>query len=558
MALLSQTVKDRIERLGQRFRAELPDRLSELEASFDRLAVKNDDLEALQDLRYQSHRLAGSGATFGLNHLSTLARRVENLVAGSLDEDGELTDAGAKELRGYLDALRSAAKSTPEFDGSDFDTLEEAPVDGAEEPERIVCLMLEDQTRCQDYADQLGFFGFDVRLVSRADQIEELLKERFRVAVVVDATSLPPAGSTCPLRRLSDEYKELFSLIVLCEEDNYDWRLRAVRCGGDAFIAEPVEITHLVDKIETVCHPMARVPYHVVLVDDDPEFVSYIAMVLQNAGMITSVVTDPRNLFQVMVESKPELIVLDIYMPDCDGIELARMIRQQDAYVGIPIVFLSVENDARKQLEAVREGADDFFVKPIEPNHLVTSIRMRAQRTRDMRFFMERDSLTGLLNHSSLREKLSTEVQRARRMGIDVCFAMLDLDHFKSVNDTYGHLAGDRVLKSLARLLTERLRKTDIVGRYGGEEFGVVLFNTDLENASRVMDEVRDRFSQIRHVNEDESFFVTFSCGVASFRDNDTARLLAEEADRALYRAKEAGRNNVARASALETPGQPA
>ncbi|MFW5843197.1 MAG: diguanylate cyclase [Spirochaetota bacterium] len=557
MALLSQTVRERIERLGRRFRAELPDRLSELERSLERLSIQKDDFEALQELRYQSHRLAGSGATFGLHHLSTLAKKVEDIVVASIENGAALKSSAATELRGHLDALWNAAQVTPSPDGSEFDTLEEAPDDGAEESERIVCLLLKDETRCQDYSDQLGFFGFTVHVVSRPDEIEKLLKNHFRVAAVVDATFLPSGSSECPLRRLSDEFKELFSLIVLCEEDNYDWRLRAVRCGGDAFIAEPVEITHLIDKIETVCHPMARVPYHVVLVDDDPEFISYVAMVLQNAGMITSVVTDPRNLFQVMVESKPELIILDIYMPECDGVELARMIRQQDAYVGIPIVFLSVENDARKQLEAIREGADDFFVKPIDPNHLVTSIRMRAQRTRDMRFFMERDSLTGLLNHSSLREKLSTEVQRARRMGTDVCFAMVDLDHFKSVNDTYGHLAGDRVLKTLSRLLSERLRKTDIVGRYGGEEFGVVLFNTDLVNAARVIDEVRDRFSQIRQVNEEESFFVTFSCGVASFHDFDTARLLAEEADRALYRAKEAGRNRVVKASAVTAPRQP-
>jgi diguanylate cyclase (GGDEF)-like protein len=557
MALLSQTVRERIERLSQRFRAELPDRLSELEGSYERLASQRDDFEALQELRYQSHRLAGSGATFGLHHLSTLARKVEDIVVGSIENGEPLKESAATELRGHLDALWNTAHVTPGPDGAEFDALEEAPDDGAQEPERIVCLLLRDQMRCQDYSDQLGFFGFTVHVVSGPEEIEKLLKERFRVAAVVDATFLPSGAGDCPLRRLSDEYNDLFSLIVLCEEDNYDWRLRAVRCGGDGFIAEPVEITHLVDKIETVCHPMARVPYHVVLVDDDPEFISYVAMVLQNAGMITSVVTDPRNLFQLMVESKPELILLDIYMPECDGVELARMIRQQDAYVGIPIVFLSVENDARKQLEAIREGADDFFVKPIDPNHLVTSIRMRAQRTRDMRFFMERDSLTGLLSHSSLREKLSTEVQRARRMGIDVCFAMLDLDHFKSVNDTYGHLAGDRVLKTLSRLLSERLRKTDIVGRYGGEEFGVVLFNTDLDNATQVIDEVRDRFSQIRHVSEEESIFVTFSCGVASFRDFDTARLLAEEADRALYRAKEAGRNIVVKASAVTASGQP-
>jgi diguanylate cyclase (GGDEF)-like protein len=128
-------------------------------------------------------------------------------------------------------------------------------------------------------------------------------------------------------------------------------------------------------------------------------------------------------------------------------------------------------------------------------------------------------------------------------------FAMIDIDHFKSVNYTYGHLTGDRVLKALARLLEERLRRTDVVGRYGGEEFGVILFNIDAENAVRILDDLRESFGRLIQTNGELEFTVTFSCGIADFPlfENDTE--IGEAADLALYRAKESGRNRVVRAT---------
>jgi diguanylate cyclase (GGDEF)-like protein len=166
-----------------------------------------------------------------------------------------------------------------------------------------------------------------------------------------------------------------------------------------------------------------------------------------------------------------------------------------------------------------------------------------------MRFFMERDSLTGLLNHSNLREKLADELQRAERRGQSLCFAMIDIDNFKAVNDTYGHLTGDRVLKSLARLLQERLRRTDVIGRYGGEEFGIILFDTTGTDAARIMGEVRESFSRVRQQAGERDFYVTFSCGIARFPACRSVNELTEAADGALYEAKEAGRNLVVTAA---------
>jgi diguanylate cyclase (GGDEF)-like protein len=216
-----------------------------------------------------------------------------------------------------------------------------------------------------------------------------------------------------------------------------------------------------------------------------------------------------------------------------------------EAYVSVPIVFLSAETNVNRQLEAMGQGGDDFLTKPIRPEHLISSVRIRADRYRILRSLMVQDSLTGLLNHTRTKERLDIELARAERLGSPLCFAMIDIDHFKRVNDTYGHPMGDRVIRSLSRLLSQRLRKTDIVGRYGGEEFAVVLPDTTLDQAERVLDEVRESFSNISQPAEQGAFNCTFSCGIAAYPGHAGAIELNNAADKALYDAKHAGRNRV-------------
>jgi diguanylate cyclase (GGDEF)-like protein len=162
-----------------------------------------------------------------------------------------------------------------------------------------------------------------------------------------------------------------------------------------------------------------------------------------------------------------------------------------------------------------------------------------------LRSFMVRDSLTGLLNHTAIKDQLDGEVAWAIREKKPLSFAMVDIDHFKLVNDSYGHPVGDRVIKSLSRLLKQRLRTSDLVGRYGGEEFAVVLVNADGPTAMKVLDTIRDDFSQLRHLAEGKEFPVTFSCGIADVSQFPDATKLSDAADKALYKAKHAGRNRV-------------
>jgi diguanylate cyclase (GGDEF)-like protein len=244
---------------------------------------------------------------------------------------------------------------------------------------------------------------------------------------------------------------------------------------------------------------------------------------------------------------------MDMYMPAGTGLELAAVIRQQPIYISTPIVFLSAETDLQKHLQAMQLGADDFLTKPILGGHLVSVVTARVQRSRILRSYIERDSLTGLYNHSRIKEQLELEIIGARRKNSTLVFAMLDIDHFKRVNDTYGHHIGDRVIKNLSRFLLNKLRRTDFIGRYGGEEFAIILPDTSEENSLKVLNRIREDFVKFPHYVQDTQFYTTFSCGLASFARYRDGTSLSRAADQALYEAKRAGRNRIRLAGAPPT-----
>ena len=290
-------------------------------------------------------------------------------------------------------------------------------------------------------------------------------------------------------------------------------------------------------------------PFRVLIVDDEPALARLYSLMLRQVGMETREVTDPLKVMEPLVDFRPDIILMDVYMPGCNGTEIAAVIRQQEAYVGIPIMFLSSETDVTKQLEAMRQGGDDFLLKPVQPRYLISSVLTRATRARVLQNLMVRDSLTGLLNHTKTKEQLGIEIERVRRLGHEISLAMIDIDHFKKVNDTYGHATGDRVLRSLSRLLSQRMRQTDVVGRYGGEEFAVIMVGASAENARRAIEKVRASWAKLPHYSNGREFYSTFSAGVASAPPHETAATLSEAADAALYRAKGAGRDQVVLAS---------
>jgi diguanylate cyclase (GGDEF)-like protein len=409
-----------------------------------------------------------------------------------------------------------------------------------------IYVMLQDRERAERLAKQLEFFGLSALSLGSIAAFHATMAERYPAAIVMDVDFCGPGEGLILAAKVQDGLEQKLPLLFFSQnETDTPTRLAAVRAGGQEFLTGTLDASSLLEKIEVLTCVAQYEPYKVLIIDDSRAQATHTERLLNSAGIVTRTLIDPIQAMAELAEFQPDLIILDMYMPGCTGTELAKVIRHNDRYVSVPIIYLSAEDDLDKQLDAMSEGGDDFLTKPIKPRHLITTVRNRAARARNLKARMVRDSLTGLYNHTHILQLLEDCSFRARREGKPLSFAMLDIDHFKRVNDSHGHPMGDRVIKSLALFLKQRLRKTDYIGRYGGEEFAIVMPDTDLHNAHRVLDEIRQRFAEIHYPAQPVDLSCTFSAGVVELYEGADSLMLASLADDALYHAKDAGRNQV-------------
>ena len=545
-------LRERLDALRARYKAELPGRIDGAKVLWAAVRDGANVGSGLSQLYRAVHNLAGSGATFGYSDLSQAAQTLDELLQPLADAGTPPSKDQAEQIEALLNQIEAA--STDREETSSFANGFASKVQ-EEDGEILVFLVEDDAEQAQALAMEIAHFGYRVKTYAGIFALDEAIADQRPAVVIMDMIFREGRlAGTETVARLRQRIDPHVPVVFTSVRGDFEARLNAVRAGADAYFPKPVEISELVELLDVLTGRSVPEPYRILVVEDDATMADYYASLLEQAGMTTNVLGDPMQVMERIVEFSPDLILTDLYMPGCNGFDLARVIRQQNAYAAMPLVFLSSERREDQQISAMSLGGDAFLTKPVGASQLVASVVSRAERSRVLRSMMVRDGLTGLVNHSHLKEQLAIEVDRAQRTGASLAFAMLDIDHFKAVNDTYGHPTGDRVIKSLSRVLTRRLRKTDAVGRYGGEEFAAILVNTSGERAKTIIDDIRDRFSALHHRHEDAEFTVTFSCGIAEYPGCASTELLGETADAALYEAKHAGRNCVVLAGENNTP----
>jgi diguanylate cyclase (GGDEF)-like protein len=284
----------------------------------------------------------------------------------------------------------------------------------------------------------------------------------------------------------------------------------------------------------------------IVVVDDDPALLLMIETLLQPLRARVIPVTDPLRVLNVLAETSPDLVVLDVDMPRLDGIELCRVLRNDPRWAAVPVLFLSARTEPALVTHMFECGADDYVAKPVVGPDLVVRVRNRLERTRMLRLAADVDSLTGVATRRRGIEVLERFIRLAQRQELPIAVAVIDLDHFKAVNDRYGHLAGDMVLRRVAAVLSSCFRGEDVVARWGGEEFLIGMYSMPADAAMRRLTRAQETLGGETFDSLDAALRVTFSAGVAEFpADGADWTTLYRLADDALGRAKDEGRNRV-------------
>lgn len=379
---MTQTFADGLKELRRHFVVALPGRLRELEEGFGGLEHLTAHQQALQSLRLIVRGLAASVGAFGLQDLWFAARALDKQLGQALRTGGALDPAVRQSIGTDLAAFVEVAHRWLEQEASaamprrGLPALRRAP--------KVDLLGVAPDLACELLAALQGG-GYGVRCLANAVEARAIYgqPDGLMPDVLIIETDFSPAADWIELLAYCvDEGGEGPAVVFISEHDGLDVRLAALRAGGSQCLVKPVSPDRLVERLDLLTGRQPERPYRVLMVDDDPFSLKAQAAVLEAAGMLVQVLTDPRRALQALDDFAPDVLLLDVVMPEISGLELAALVREQDAYLNLPVLFLSSEYRLDQQLRALSLGGDDYLVKPARPEHLVSLVTARARRAR--------------------------------------------------------------------------------------------------------------------------------------------------------------------------------
>lgn len=521
------TPKDPFQDLRDEYAQMLPGLMEEARKAYkDALFTRNpEQLKRAQEL---NHKIRGTAGSLGFREASEQAAAMEEEV------QRELAD------------INSPQDSAP---------LPPDSADSLSQP-RQASLVLEGMTLL--VVDQDSETHETIAKMGR-EQLLGVVPARDAPEALESATLYPPnaamlaldvstAEATCRLVRDLRKLPGCSALPIafVAPQDKLELRLAAARSKAELFLTKPVNresIAALMELLRAQEAPSSKI----LIVDDDPKMAEALRIMLQQARYKAEILVDPTRLFEVLEVERPEVLLLDARMPKINGFDLCRMIRASVRWKHLLVFFVTASPNLETRLAAFEAGGDDWILKPVLQRELLVRIEARRERLRAMRERAMRDPLTGLLTRTALLEQFSKLADQSRMLSLPFSLALLDVDHFKRVNDEHGHASGDRVLAGLGQILLSRLRQGDSSARWGGEELVVLLEGEGLSNAHLVLKRILREVRTLAFRSDNgERFHVTFSAGLAEFpRDGETLDDLVHAADVQLYKAKSQGRNRI-------------
>jgi diguanylate cyclase (GGDEF)-like protein len=516
---MTDSLDDALLELQREYVAEFPDRLEELRT--DIAAFRAGRADAAASLKTRFHRLAGSGGSYGFPEISLVARELEQWMAGKpAPGEAPRLDEGLDRLATLFRQAQTRLGTPPRARST---TLR-------------ATIILPPSRAAERLTEALRAEGYDVRLGHRLDDPAATPPVEYPDLLVIGTAAGegdPSAVASVWTSRVTRP-----RAVVLIETLRAVDRLRAIASGVDAVVA----VERMAEDLPRYARTLARAgapPSTVLLVEHDATRAGVIAGCLEEANIRVVRCALAHSVQELLDREVPDLMLLATRLPDGDGATVARLVREDPRFRMMPVVF-SGPDDVAERLVALQAGGDDFLPLSSSPELLLQTVVVRAERGRRLRELLLRDAMTGLLNHATLLAELEYAVEYGRRHSGPLSLLVFDLDRFHEVNERFGHLVGDQVLRHVANVFRSSVRASDLIGRFGGEEFGMVLRGVGAEGAAVVAAKLRRVLGE-QSATTAEGVIIPLhvSVGWACFpADGTSAGELAHAAVRALQREK--------------------
>ncbi|MDX1987704.1 MAG: diguanylate cyclase [Candidatus Obscuribacter sp.] len=537
-----QPTNDTILKMKDRYARLLPLKAASMErlATAASISLGNSDetgaRTSLLELMRICHNLKGSGATYGFSQVSLLAGNLEKELKPICQGNGAIDSAYLSELTEKLALLSQFAAEGGE---------KQAPMSQNETQEGNQPVLL----FVSNASDPRTTRSAQWIQASTSSQASHLISTRLDIdAILVEAGSFGDSDCLNCIKEIRDTAGiEGLPFGLLLKENHIHSKSDTSHAGVSLVIDPQAEDQDLTSAIDYLISLRADGRSKVIVVDDDEDFLGLVSAILKRQGFLVRTLQDPTKALDNILEWGPDLIMLDINMPFLSGFELCKAIRIHSRLNDTPIIFLTAQTDMSTRIAAFEAGADDYLPKPVAEQELISRVKVRLDKSRMVKRSLQLDPLTGLLLRKPLMDKLETFKNFSIRNKAPFSVALADIDHFKEVNDTHGHLIGDEVLKTFARIARSRFRAEDLRGRWGGEEFIFAFRGENMCSARKIVERFLFDVKATTFKNElNESFTVSFSSGVAEYpTESATVGELLKLADKKLYRAKATGRSRV-------------
>ena len=530
-----------VQQMSGNFKESLGSQMTLFEQAIAQISTGTLDGELHSKAQAEAHRLIGSLGSFGLPQGSEVARQIEQLLR--LESLGQNE---ARQLEELVGQLKPAVENKPST------TTAAAKLKTASGRLLVVD---DDEVLTQQVKQEAIAWGLQVEVATDPTAARKAISCHPPDVILLDLTfpQTTENGLTL-LAQLHQRTPEIPVLVMSGRNQLSDlpvaalrYRVEVARLGGHAFLQKPIAPEEILKAVTQELNRTQKAEAKVLIVDDDPHVLAALSSLLEPWGLHVTTLAEPQQFWQVLSDCVPDLLILDIEMPGFSGIELCQVVRNDPRWSELPVLFLSGHSDPEIVHQVFAVGADDYVPKPIVGPELIARILNRLERTRILHRFAQTDELTGTATRRKSMQDLERLLHLAERQNQPLCFMILDLDHFKRINDQHGHDAGDRVLCLLGERLKRSFRREDVVARWGGEEFVLGLYGITREQGVKRLSDFLETWGQLEFMDpKNGTFRVTFSAGVAEYsQDGANLQELYRAADAALYRAKAMGRNRV-------------